>query len=82
MQFYVNFFAFFDHATQSMQLLLPLFDNFIALNGTGILESMLEPHMKNTAGASQSEVGMAFLIFGGSFLVSSLVAGCVSAMDL
>ena len=64
-----------------MQLLVPLFANFIALNGNGILESMLEPHMKKSAGASQAEVGNAFLIFGGSYLVSSLVAGCVRAID-
>ena len=61
---------------------MPLFDNFIVLNGIGILESMLEPHMKKTAGASQTEVGHAFLIFGGSFLVSSLVAGFVSVIEL
>ena len=67
---------------QSLQLLLPLFDNFIVLNGTGILESMLEPHIKKTAGASQTEVGHAFLILGSSFLVSSLVAGCVSVIEL
>ena len=34
--------------------------------------------MKNSTGASQNEVGVAFLLLGGSYLVTSLVAGFVS----
>ena len=59
-------------------MLLPLFDNFVIVNGSGILESMLEPHMKNFAGANQSEVGLAFLLLGGSYLLISLISGFVS----
>ena len=63
---------------QSPLILLPLFDNFVIVCGQGLLEGMLEPHMKNTTGASQNEVGVAFLLLGGSYLVTSLLAGFVS----
>ena len=42
-------------------------------------ESMLEPHMKEAAGSTQLDVGIAFLILGGLYMTCSLIAGFVSA---
>jgi hypothetical protein len=42
-----------------------------------MIESMLEPHMKNAAGSSQIDVGVAFLILGGLYMSCSLIAGFV-----
>ena len=46
--------------------------------GNGFLEAMLEPQMKNMIGASQAQVGVAFLLLGGAYLVTSVAAGFVS----
>ena len=46
--------------------------------GQGFLEAMLDPQMKNMIGASQAQVGIAFLLLGGSYLVTSVAAGFVS----
>ncbi len=35
---------------------MPYVDNVVCFCGYGFLESMLEPHMKNSAGATQLEV--------------------------
>ena len=43
-----------------------------------MIESMLEPHLKRKAGASQSDVGITFLILGGVYMVSSPIGGLVS----
>ena len=39
---------------------------------------MLEPHLKRKAGASQSDVGLTFLILGGVYMISSPIGGLVS----
>ena len=67
-----------DFFLQSPSILLPLFDNFIIVNGNGLLEGMLEPHMNDFAYANQGQVGLAFLLLGGSYLLTSLMAGFVS----
>jgi hypothetical protein len=46
--------------------------------GIGILESMLEPHLKKAAGATQMEVGVAFLLLGGLFMMANPIAGWVT----
>ena len=43
-----------------------------------MIESMLEPHLKRKAGASQSDVGITFLILGGVYMISSPIGGLVS----
>ena len=42
-----------------------------------MIESMLEPHLKRKAGASQSDVGITFLILGGVYMISSPIGGLV-----
>jgi hypothetical protein len=46
---------------KSLSLILPFVDLFAALCGNGMLESMLEPHLKS-AGASTVDVGISFLV--------------------
>ena len=43
-----------------------------------MIESMLEPHLRTAANASQSEIGITFLILGGSYMVATPVMGFVS----
>ena len=57
-------------------LFLPFLDLFISLCGIGMLESMLEPHLKQT-GASTSDVGISFLIYGGCYMLGMILAGLV-----
>ena len=45
--------------------------------GTGMIESMLEPHLKDTAGASQTEIGITFMIYAIVYTVAGLGAGYV-----
>jgi hypothetical protein len=57
---------------------MPFIDNFICFCGDGMIESMLEPHMKVTAGSSQLDVGVAFIILGAVYMSCSIIAGFVS----
>lgn len=43
-----------------------------------MIESMLEPHLKREAGATQADVGVTFLILGGVYMFSSPIGGLVS----
>ena len=43
-----------------------------------MIESMLEPHLKRKAGATQADVGVTFLILGGVYMFSSPIGGLVS----
>ena len=45
--------------------------------GAGMIESMLEPHMKDHAHAAQSEVIFPFVIYAATYTVSGLVTGYV-----
>jgi hypothetical protein len=56
---------------------MPVFDNFVCFCGFGMIESMLQSHMKNNAKSSQLDVGMTFLILGGHYMVSSIITGLV-----
>ena len=60
--------------------MLPYFDAFLCSSGVGMIESMLEPHLKSKAGASQTDVGLTFLMIGGVYMFSSPVCGFVSIM--
>ena len=57
-------------------------DNLICFMGNGMIESMLEPHLKNTAGASQTEIGITFMIDATAYTVAGLGAGYVGAKIL
>ena len=56
---------------------MPFVDLFAALCGNGMLESMLEPHLKST-GASTLDVGISFLVFGCCYMVGNMFFGQVS----
>ena len=43
-----------------------------------MIDSMLEPHMKDSAGASQTEVGVTFMIYAVVYTVAGIGAGYVS----
>jgi predicted MFS family arabinose efflux permease len=62
---------------QRPSILIPFFHNFVCFCGFGMIESMLQPHIKNNAKSSQLDVGMTFLILGGHYMVSSVIAGLV-----
>ena len=63
---------------QSPKICSSLVDNLICFMGTGMIDSMLEPHMKDSAGASQTDVVVAFIIYAGVYTVAGIVAGYVS----
>jgi hypothetical protein len=64
--------------SQSPSITLPFLGNFVSVSGVGLLDSMLEPYMKNVAGATQMEVGMAFLLLGTFYTISNPIAGWVN----
>ena len=45
-----------------------------------MIESMLEPHLREDANASQSEIGVTFLILGGTYMAASPIMGYVSIL--
>ena len=61
---------------------MPFVDNFICFCGNGMIEAMLEPHLKNSAGATQSQVGVTFLILGGIYMLTTPIVGYVSEYKL
>ncbi len=63
---------------QSPTLLLPYLDNFMCFTGNGMIEAMLEPHLKREAGATQFDVAMTFLILGGCYMLTTPIWGYVS----
>ena len=56
---------------------MPFIDNFICFAGNGMIESMLEPHLKSS-GATQSQIGTTFLLLGGVYAVTTPFVGYVS----
>jgi len=58
----------------SLSLFLPFLDLFAALCGNGMLESMLEPHLKET-GAGTVDTGISFLVFGCMYMFGNLLFG-------
>ena len=63
----------------SPALLFPFVDLFSALCGNGMLESMLEPHLR-FAGASTIDVGVSFLVFGCCYSIGNMLFGSVSVL--
>ena len=68
-----NYFVLF----QSPTIFIPFLDTFIVFTGFGFVAGMLEPYMKKIVGATQAEVGTAFLLEGVAYTVTSLAAGLV-----
>ena len=58
-------------------MILVYLDVFICITGNGMIESMLEPHLKRKAMASQTEVGVSFFILGGLFMAITPIGGLV-----
>ena len=63
---------------KSLSILPPYLDNFVCFCGNGMIESMLEPHLKRKADADQTDVGVTFLILGAVYMFSSLTGGVAS----
>jgi hypothetical protein len=42
-----------------------------------MIRGMLEPHLRNEANATQTEVGVTFFIQGGIYMISNPIAGIV-----
>ena len=58
--------------------MFPFVDNALCSAGYGTVKSFLEPHLKNSeAQATQTEVGIVFLIVGAAYTVTSLPMGTV-----
>merc|ERR1719210_1337441 len=57
-------------------IFMPFIDNFICFCGNGMVEAMLEPHLKD-AGATQTQVGLSFLISGALYMCTTPVAGYI-----
>ncbi len=62
---------------QHPSIFMPFVDNFICFCGNGMIEAMLEPHLKEAAGATQTQVGNSFLTLGALYMVSTPIAGYV-----
>ena len=63
---------------QSPKICSSFVDNLICFMGTGMIEAMLEPHMKEKVNATQNEIGLAFAIYAVAYTVSGVGAGYVS----
>ena len=58
-------------------MLIPFLDTLILFSGNGFITAMLEPYMRDFAGATQSQVGTAFFFEGVTYTVTALAAGWV-----
>ena len=56
----------------------PLVDTVIYFAGYLMIESFWTPYIMKSAGATQYQAAVAFVISGGSYVLSSLVVGPVS----
>ena len=56
--------------------MVPFVDLFACLCGVGMIESMLEPHLRES-GASTLTIGLSFLGFGCCYSVGNMVFGRV-----
>ena len=48
--------------------------------GNGMIDSMLEPHLRDAVGATQIEIGVTFMIDGIVYTISGIGAGYVSIL--
>ena len=58
------------------QIMMPFLDLFAGLCAVGMIESMSEPHLRDT-GASTLDIGLSFLGFGCCHMVGSMIFGQV-----
>ena len=58
-------------------MLVPLIDGFTAYFGFGMIDAMLEPHLRSV-GANITEVGVVFLISAGAYFLGAFCSGIVS----
>ena len=56
--------------------MMPFLDLFAGLCAVGMIESMSEPHLRDT-GASTLDIGLSFLGFGCCHMVGSMIFGKV-----
>ena len=63
---------------KNVSILMPHLDNAVCYAGFGMIESMLEPHMRQTVEATQRQVGNAFLISGVVYMFLTILVGYVS----
>ena len=61
--------------------MMPFVDLFAGLCGVGMIESMLEPHLRET-GASTLTIGLSFLGFGCCYMIGNIVFGRVYLSNL
>ncbi len=59
-------------------LMVPFLDALTCFTADGMVEAMLEPHLKNEAHASQGQVAVTFLILGSTYAFAFPLAGFVS----
>ena len=71
-------YIYITNILQAPSILLPYLDNFFCFCGNGMIESMLEPHLKGKANATQGDVGITFFILGAVYMVSCPIGGWVS----
>jgi hypothetical protein len=58
--------------------MLPFIDNIVAFSSIGMFQSFWEPHLKNSeTAATQMQVAVGFLLFGGGYLASTILSGFV-----
>ena len=65
------------HILKEFTLVLPFIDNFLNYASYGLIEAMLEPHMRNSLHCSQRDVSYAFLISGVVYFVVAPITGLV-----
>ena len=66
---------------QTPSILIPFVDTIVCYFGSGMLVSMLEPHL-SSAGATIYQVGLVFLVRGGVYMVTAFPAGMVRLYTL
>ena len=74
--FYVHYHFRFKALIKHPILMWPFVDLFACLCGVGMIESMLEPHLRES-GASTLTIGLSFLGFGCCYSVGNMVFGRV-----
>ena len=67
----------FKEFMKNPQLMIPFLDLFAGLCGVGMIESMLEPHLRES-GASTMGVGLSFLAFGFCHMAGAMLLGQVT----
>ena len=75
--FLIGLFQDYDFLFQSPLMLTSFLDTLFIFSGNGFILAMLEPHLREFAGATQSQVGTAFFLQGVTYTVTALATGWV-----